>query len=193
METYVLEQILKDAEETFKINPEDTDNLTRWGGALLDLSQFHNVSAAKQIIEDAISKLEKAVLIDPTKHYALWIMGNAYTSYALLTLDDTQAKYNFDLAFMFFEIAVDQQPDNQIYLKSLEMAAKAPELHTDVHKNRLLSLLSGGVEPSEVSSSKAMDDKKSSDLKYDVMGWVILAIGVVAWIGLANVRASSPR
>jgi len=42
------------------------------------------------------------------KHDAVWCLGNAYTSYARLTPDDTQARLNFGLAYLFFGIAVAQ-------------------------------------------------------------------------------------
>ncbi|XP_019097518.1 PREDICTED: eukaryotic translation initiation factor 3 subunit B-like [Camelina sativa] len=49
----LFEQIRKDAEETYKLNPSDADNLTRWGGALLELAQFHSISDAKQMLQGA--------------------------------------------------------------------------------------------------------------------------------------------
>lgn len=57
---------------------------------------------------DAITKLEEALVIDPKKHAAAWGIGNAYTSFAFLTPDETEAKYNFDLATHFFQQAVDE-------------------------------------------------------------------------------------
>lgn len=57
---------------------------------------------------DAITKLEEALLIDPKKDEAIWCIGNAYTSSAFLTPDETEAKYNFDLAAQFFQQAVDE-------------------------------------------------------------------------------------
>lgn len=57
---------------------------------------------------DAITKFEEALLIDPKKDEAVWCIGNAYTSFAFLTPDETEAKYNFDLATKFFQQAVNE-------------------------------------------------------------------------------------
>ncbi|CAN7003615.1 unnamed protein product [Brassica oleracea var. botrytis] len=189
----MFEQIRKVSEATYLKNPLDADNLTRWAGALLELAQFHNEDP-KLTVQEAISKLEEALLIDPKKHPAIWCLGNAYTTLAFLTPEETEAKYNFDLAAHFFQIAVDEQPENETYQKSLEMTAKAPLLHAEVHRQGFgqQPLSGAGAGPSGASRSK---DVKSSELKYDVMGWVILAVGVVAWVGYAKATApiSAPR
>ncbi|XP_010556285.1 PREDICTED: mitochondrial import receptor subunit TOM20 [Tarenaya hassleriana] len=181
------EHARKAAEATYAKNPLDADNLTRWGGALLELAQFQSVSDSKQMLQDAISKLEEALSVDPKKHDALWCIGNAHTSYAFLTPDPDEARVYFDKATQFFQRAVDEQPENELYRKSLELTAKAPELHVEVHKHGGLGQQAmGAAGPSAASSSKTSKKKMSSDLKYDVIGWVILAVGIVAWVGFAK-------
>ncbi|KAJ0230128.1 hypothetical protein HA466_0310850 [Hirschfeldia incana] len=183
----MFEQIRKVSEATYLQNPLDADNLIRWAGALLELAQFHNEDP-KQFVQEAITKLEEALLIDPKKHAAIWGLGNAHTTLAFLTPEETEAKHNFDLAAHFFQIAVDEQPENETYQKSLEMTAKAPLLRADIYRQQHL----GGDGPPLASRPKVV---KSSELKYDVMGWVILAIGVVACVGYAKASApiSAPR
>lgn len=166
-------------------------NLTRWAGSLLELSQFQNVSDSKKMIKDAISKLEEALVIDPTKHDALWCIGNAHTSYAFLTPDQNEAKNYFDKASQYFQEAVNEDPANDLYLKSLGMAAKAPELHMEIHKHGLTQQATVGGS-SSAPNAKSSKSKKSSDLKYDICGWVILAVGIVAWVGMAKSQLPPP-
>ncbi|ESQ46866.1 hypothetical protein EUTSA_v10027942mg [Eutrema salsugineum] len=183
----------KAAEATYIKNPLDAENLTRWGGAILEISQFQNPSDSKQMLQEAISKLEEALLIDPKKHDALWCIGNAHTSFGFLTPDQAEARDHFDKASLYFQQALEEQPENELYRKSLELTSKAPELHTEVHKHGLGPQPLGGAAGPSSTGSKTMKQKKNSDLKYDVLGWVILAVGIVTWIGFAKSQMPSPR
>ncbi|KAL1291945.1 mitochondrial import receptor subunit TOM20 isoform X1 [Arachis ipaensis] len=129
------EHARKTAEAGYAKNPLDADNLTRWGGALLELSQFQTLPEAKKMIEDAVSKLEEALVVNPKKHGTLWSLGKAHTSQAFLIPDRDEAKVYFDKGAEYFQQAVDEDPSNEQYLKSLEVAAKAPELHVEIHKH----------------------------------------------------------
>ncbi|KAF2286498.1 hypothetical protein GH714_017372 [Hevea brasiliensis] len=55
---------------------------------------------------EAISKLEEALVISPAKADSLWYIGNANTSYAILTPDLVEAKEYFDKASDYFQQAV---------------------------------------------------------------------------------------
>ncbi|XP_021299067.1 mitochondrial import receptor subunit TOM20 [Herrania umbratica] len=183
------EQARKISEATYAANPLDADNLTRWAGALLELSQFQSVPDSQKMIKDAISKLEEALSINPKKHDALWCLGNAQTSFAFLTNKEDEARPYFEKAAQYFQQAVDEDPSNEVYLKSLEISAKAPELHQEIIKHGLGQQTLGAGPSSSTSSSStktATKNKKSSDLKYDIFGWIILAVGIVAWVGFAK-------
>ncbi|KAK9934382.1 hypothetical protein M0R45_021528 [Rubus argutus] len=149
----------KTAEAHYAKNPLDADNLVKWAGALLELSQFQSVADSKIMLNDCISKLEEALVINPTKHEALW--------------------------------AAEEEPGNELYQKSIEVTAKAPELHMEIHKQGMAQQTLGGG-PAASSSGKSSKAKRSSDLKYDICGWIILAVGIVAWVGLAKSNMPPP-
>ncbi|KAF7801703.1 mitochondrial import receptor subunit TOM20-like [Senna tora] len=174
------EHARKTAEATYAKDPLDAENLTRWGGALLELSQFQSVPDSKKMIQDATSKLEEALTVNPKKHDTLWCLGNAHTSNAFLTPDQEEAKIYFEKASEYFQQAVEEDPANELYRKSLEVAAKAPELHAEIHKHGFAQQATGAAGPSTSSSTKTQK-KKNSDLKYDIFGWIILAVGIVAY------------
>ncbi|CAI0457738.1 unnamed protein product [Linum tenue] len=151
------EHARKTAEAAYANNPLDAENLTRWGGSLLELAQFQSVADSKKMIQDGMNKFEEALLINPKKHDTLWCLGNAHTSLAFLTPDEEEADVYFKKAAAYFQQAVDEDPSNELYLKSLEVASKGTK-----KKN------------------------KNTDFTYDAFGWVILAVGIVAWIGFAK-------
>ncbi|GMH15038.1 hypothetical protein Nepgr_016879 [Nepenthes gracilis] len=180
------EHARKAAETAYAENPLDAENLTRWGGALLELSQC-NPGDSKKLLQEAVSKLEEALVLNPHKHDALWCLGNAYTNHALLNPDMDEATTYFKKATQYFQQACVEDPANELYTKSLEFSFKAPEVYAQFHKN-------GGIAagPSTSSTKTATKKKKSSDLKYDILGWVILAAGIVAWVGFAKNHLPPP-
>ncbi|XP_073280567.1 mitochondrial import receptor subunit TOM20-like isoform X4 [Primulina huaijiensis] len=184
------EHARRTAEATYAKNPLDTDNLTRWGGVLLELAQFQSGPESKKMVLDAISKLGEALDVDPRKHDTLWALGNAYTSNAFLFPDLDEARPYFDKAAQYYEQAVELEPSNELYKKSLEVAVKAPELHVEFHKHGF-SQQAMGSGPSASTNTKTKK-AKTSDLKYDIFGWVILAVGIVAWVGFAKSNVPSP-
>ncbi|CDP16695.1 unnamed protein product [Coffea canephora] len=182
----------RQAEEKYAQNPYDADNLTKWGGALLELSQFQTVPESKKMILDAISKLEEALQVNPKNHDTLWVLGNAHTSQAFLTPDEDEARVYFDRATLYFQQAAAEDPSNELYRKSLEVAAKAPELHMEIHKHGSLQQAMGTAPTTSSGTKPSAKKKKSSDLKYDIFGWVILAVGIVAWVGFAKSHVPPP-
>ncbi|QCE13099.1 hypothetical protein DEO72_LG11g92 [Vigna unguiculata] len=189
----LFEHTRKTAESNYARDPLDADNLTKLGAALVELSAFEKPQDSKAMIADAISKLEEALLINPTKHDTLWYLGNAQTSYGFLTPDISEAKDYFGRAHEYFQKAVDVDPENELYRKSLEIAVKAPELHMEIHNNELGPMSNAGS--SATSKGKETKRQKNNDFKYDIFGWIILAVGIVAWVGMAksNIPPSPPR
>ncbi|XP_020598320.1 mitochondrial import receptor subunit TOM20-like isoform X2 [Phalaenopsis equestris] len=131
----LFEHARKNAEATYAKNPLDVENLTNWGGVLLELSQFQSTrSDSIKFVKVAVSKLEEALEINPRKHDAIWTLGNAHTSLALYTEDLEDAKPYFARATQWYQQALDEDPGNQLYMNSLELSRKAPELHTEFHR-----------------------------------------------------------
>lgn len=188
------EHARKTAEAAYIKNPLDAENLTRWGGALIELSQFQTPDDSKKMLEDAVTKLEEALEINPKKHDAMWCLANAHTTHAFMVPNIDEAKPYFDKAAGYFQQAVDEDPANDLYKKSLEVSAKAPELHAEIHKQQAFNqqVLGGGASSSSTSTKTAGKKKKSNDFTYDVLGWVILAAGIVVWLGFAKNQAPPP-
>ncbi|KAH7515494.1 hypothetical protein FEM48_Zijuj10G0032500 [Ziziphus jujuba var. spinosa] len=172
----VLERTRKVAELNYAKDPLDADNLTKWAGSLLELSQYQNTEAdTMAMIKDSISKFEEALLINPSKHNALWCLGNANANYGLLIPEVDEAKPYFGKAAECFQKAVEE----------------ALDLHSEFHSQVQQNIGAGPASSSLSKKSKS----KSSDLKYDIFGWVILAVGLVAslaWAGIAKSNIPPP-
>ncbi|WOL16152.1 hypothetical protein Cni_G24934 [Canna indica] len=183
------EHARKAAEAAYAANPRDADNLTRWGGALLELASFQSGGDTIKMVKDAVSKLEEALEVNPSRHDTLWCLGNAHTSEGFYTQDNQAAMASFDKATQCFQQAVELDPSNELYQKSLDLSSKAPQLHQELQKQMESQQVSQGTTS---ASSRKASKKKESDLKYDILGWVILAVGIVAWVGMAKSQVPPP-
>jgi len=184
------EHARKAAEAAYAKNPLDSENLTRWGGALLELSQFQSGTDCAKMVADSVSKLEEALEINPRKSETLWCLGNAHTSHAFYTPDHEEAKVYFAKATQCFQQAVEEEPGNELYIKSLDMSARAPELHLELQRQ-----MAGQQAPlggPSASNTKVAKKTKSSDLKYEVLGWVILGVAIITWVGMAKSQVPPP-
>nr|VDD43782.1 unnamed protein product [Brassica oleracea] len=195
----MFEHARKACEAQYAKDPLDSENLLQWGGALLELAQFQSIPEAKLMLNDAVSKLEEVLTLNPGKHQALWCLGNAYTAHAFLTPDIDEAKVHFDKAADYFQRAENEDPGNEMYLKSLEVTARAPGLHMNIHGNGTIQQSlgggGGGGGPSASSNAgggKKKNKNKNNDFTYDVCGWIILAFGIVAWVGMAKSLGPPP-
>ncbi|KAI3968135.1 hypothetical protein MKW92_015851, partial [Papaver armeniacum] len=119
-----LEKACQIAESKYNFDPNDADNLTRWGEVLLELSQFQSVDQSMAMMLDAKSKLEEALLLKPSKHDAVWCLGNVHMAHGLMTPDYNVARNYFVRAAGYYQQAVDEDPTNAQYAKSLETIDK---------------------------------------------------------------------
>lgn len=187
----IFEENMKQATAEYKRNPKDVENLTKLGRTLVELAQFMQGQEAVEMIEDAVSKLEEAVAISPKKHDALWWLGNAHTTKGFQTPEAALANASFEKAAVVFRQALEIEPRNDAYRKSLEVSLKAPELHEELHKQMAMQAAVSGMGPGPAESSKGAKKKKGSDLGYDIAGWCILAVGLVAYLGFVNMKAAA--
>eukprot|EP00475_Leptophrys_vorax_P046069 TRINITY_DN9758_c0_g1_i1.p1 TRINITY_DN9758_c0_g1~~TRINITY_DN9758_c0_g1_i1.p1 ORF type:complete len:206 (-),score=29.05 TRINITY_DN9758_c0_g1_i1:502-1119(-) len=187
------EQTRAQAMAEFERNPHDAENLTKLGRTLVELAQFIQGQESNNMLDDAVSKFEESLKLAPGKADTLWWLGNAHTTRGFQTPDAMLANVSFDKASDSFRKALDVDPSNEAYRKSLEISLKGPELHQEVQKQMALQqAVAAAVHPSSMDAPKVPKKKKSSDFGYDVAGWVILTVGVVAWLSLLSARAPPP-
>ncbi|MQL70067.1 hypothetical protein Taro_002351, partial [Colocasia esculenta] len=120
----IFEHARMTAQANYARNPLDAENLTTWGGALLELAQLQSGPECVNMVKEAVSRLEEALEISPRKHDTLWCLGNAHTAQAFLTTDQEMAKMYFTRAVECFQRAASEDPGNELYLQSLKVTEK---------------------------------------------------------------------
>jgi Plant specific mitochondrial import receptor subunit TOM20 len=96
-----------------------------------------------------------------------------HSSLTTMVLLDAAASHLSRLQQCFKE-AVDEQPDNPVYKKGLEMTSKAPDLYDEIQKQM--------NPPTAIKRS-------GSSFWWDVAGWVTVLAGILAvsaMVGAAN-------
>ncbi|XP_042378207.1 mitochondrial import receptor subunit TOM20-like isoform X1 [Zingiber officinale] len=141
----------------------------------------------KLFFADAIMKLEQALEVDPERHATLFILGNAHSQQGFFNPNEQVSLGCFDKATQCFEQAVKLDPGNEMYLMSLDSISKAPELRQEIQFHMANQQVS-----QETASPVRKKEPKESDMKYDILGWVILGIGFAAWIGMAKSHPPPP-
>lgn len=185
------EQAREQEEAKWRANKQDSVALTRWGGALLELAHFRQGQDAYDMIQQASDKFKMALDIEPSKHDALWCLGNAYTSQGFLTTETMRALDFFEQATDCFRKALHEEPTNDVYKKALDMTAQAPQLHAELQKQIAGSQI--GEMPLGGGGGGSKKKKTSTDIWYDVAGWVLLGGIMFGWVSLAkNTPAPSP-
>ncbi len=159
--------------------------LTRWGGALLELAHFKQGPEAVEMIEQAVSKLEAALKINPKKHDALWCLGNALTSQGFLYQEASKAKEYFDQAKDCFQRAYNEDPTEPNYKRALEMTDKAPGLHAELQRQlaEQQAMAAGAADAARGAGGGGRPAAASpEDFWYDVGGWVCFAGIALSWV-----------
>jgi tetratricopeptide (TPR) repeat protein len=192
------------AEDEWCKDPSDAHALTRWGGSLLELAHFRQGADAVEMIEEAVSKFEEALVINPRKHDALWCLGNAYTSQGFLFPSPEKAQTYFDRAAGCFEKALAEEPKNEVYKKALEMTTKAPGLHAELQRQLAQQQAqqqgagaAGGAGAGKKVDAAAAEAARKEEEFYGWLGWGVLGVAAVLYtVGtnmLAAATAAPPR
>lgn len=173
----------RQAQREFEQDNTNAQALVRWGGALLELAHYKQGDESTNMIEQAISKLSKALEIDPSRADAEWCLGNACTSLGFLCPTKTKAQEQFSKAAEYFRRCQQKDPNNDTYKKALEMCDKAPEYYDEIQSQLKAS---GGVG----GDSSGKEEASPNEFWWDVAGWALLAGVVVGVLVLAKGAAS---
>lgn len=182
------------AEVEYRKNNENAEALTQWGVGLFEIAHFHQGAEALDLIHEAVQKLEMALAINPRKHDTLWFLGNALTSQGFLYPDTDKAMAFFKKAEECYKRAVDEEPNNEIYARSLQLTKKAPELHKDVQRQLAAQAAaqksaneSAKVAAAQRAGRRAGEGQNAdSDFFFDLGGWIILGALATGWVALAR-------
>lgn len=161
------ESARKQAQREFEADGKNAQALVRWGGALLELAHYKQGEESVTLIEQAISKLQKAIELDPDRTESEWILGNAYTSLGFLCPDKRSAQEKFTKAADCFKRCNQKDPSNETYRKAIEMCDKAPDYYDEIQTQL--------KESSSAEDVRRKDRSSSGDIWWDVAGWVCLA------------------
>ncbi|KAK9116859.1 hypothetical protein Sjap_015806 [Stephania japonica] len=85
----------------------------------------------------AISKLEQALKIDPSKHDTLMCSGDVHTSYGFSTPEKEIARNSFDKAIECYKIAKGKDPNYEVFLKSLRVVSEAHLFQMQFHGHEI--------------------------------------------------------
>eukprot|EP00276_Gloeochaete_wittrockiana_P010989 CAMPEP_0184656192 /NCGR_PEP_ID=MMETSP0308-20130426/15932_1 /TAXON_ID=38269 /ORGANISM="Gloeochaete witrockiana, Strain SAG 46.84" /LENGTH=202 /DNA_ID=CAMNT_0027093189 /DNA_START=71 /DNA_END=679 /DNA_ORIENTATION=+ len=177
-----------------KQRPDDPENLTVWGQCLMELCMFKSGEPTADLITLAVQKLEKAAELRPNSPAILAPLAQALNMTGFNSPDRETANRYFKLSVEKMREVVDLEPDNIEYKKTLENLMRAPEVHEQLLRS-LESAAGGkgllGQAPSGKSQSEAAKKKRRSELKYSILGYVVLALGLVFIFRRASAPASS--
>ncbi|RWW43890.1 hypothetical protein BHE74_00050395 [Ensete ventricosum] len=118
----------------------------------LDLGEEKSQLHKFECFADAISKLEEALEVNPSKHDTLWCLGNAHTSHAFFTQDHETAIGYFDEATQCFQQAVELP----------KRFPQAPELHLELQRQLASQQASQGT--TSASTAKDPTDYRGSPI-----------------------------
>ncbi|OVA19432.1 Plant specific mitochondrial import receptor subunit TOM20 [Macleaya cordata] len=147
-----------------------------------------------KMVEDAIKKLKEALIVNPRNYEAIWSLGITYGRFGILIPELDMAKGYFAEAAQYFQQAVDGDPSNDCYARSLRLIATFPKVHEEIYKYAecFFGRPLRGHGSSTYSNAKVSEKKRASDLKCDIVGWVILAVGIFVWLGTSKSHERPP-